>query len=180
MHTRKQARTHFLLFLCCCSLLFFFFSFLFQSGRLFPYAQAVVLYVFKGLSWPKSWFQKLASPVPRLTIPHRDYFNFLTHLVVLPVHLSPKKIFQPQRNEKSGSPKKSNFSTSTSRQKNNFLFINFSKKANSCPPPKKKQKKGGGGYQKINKIIIIISKQNIIQGKTKSEAKHNLFLLLAE
>ena len=74
MHTRKQARTHFLLFLCCCSL--FFFPFLFQSGRLFPYAQAVVLYVFKGLSWPKGWFQKLASPVLRLTIPHRDYFNF--------------------------------------------------------------------------------------------------------
>ena len=35
-------------------------------------------------------------------------------------------------------------------------------------------------YQKINKIIIIISKQKKIPGKTKSEAKHNLFLLLAE
>ena len=73
MRVHTHARKHFLLFLCCCSLFF-----LFQSGRLFPYAQAVVLYVFKGLSWPKGWFQKLASPVLRLTIPHRDYFNIFS------------------------------------------------------------------------------------------------------
>ena len=44
MHTREQARKQFLLFLCCC-----LGGGVSQSGRLFPYAQAVMLYVLKGL-----------------------------------------------------------------------------------------------------------------------------------
>ena len=66
------------------------------------------LYVLKGLSWPKGWFQKLASPVLRLTIPHRDYFNFF-------LAKNSKKnsvfflyiiIFSRRRREKIGVPKK--------------------------------------------------------------------------
>ena len=73
MHTHKQTRKFFLLFLWCCP---FFFLLLFQSGHLFPCAQAVVLCVLKGLSMAQRLVSEACQPVLRLTIPHRDYFNF--------------------------------------------------------------------------------------------------------